>query len=65
VQQLSLLIPQFVRPGPPPCTAQLRPALALQEASTQNGVIPVHAAEFTHVPVELHVCGCVLDPHCI
>jgi hypothetical protein len=41
------------------------PAAALQEASTQNGVVPEHAVAFCQVPVELHVCGCVLDPHCV
>jgi hypothetical protein len=67
VQQLSLLIPQLLRPGPPapPGTAQLRPAVGLQEASTQKEVGPAQATSFTQVPVELHVCGCVLDPHCV
>jgi hypothetical protein len=61
VQQLSTypIAPQLKG------TWQLFPAAALQDASTQNGVMPEHAAAFCQVPVELHVCGCVLDPHCV
>lgn len=77
-QQLSLDAPQFVSPAPPgaqlvplvvwqyPFTMVLDPGHAAHEpAPIHIGVPPEHAVAFCQVPVELHVCGCVLDPHCV
>jgi hypothetical protein len=67
-QQLSLaLLPQLLRPAPASAGApwQLVPATALHAPSRQYGVEAEHAVPFCQVPVELHVCGCVLDPHCV
>jgi hypothetical protein len=60
VQQLSLLAPQLERPAP----------LVWQLGSDATQVPlthcpDAHAVAFCHVPVEPHVCGCMLDAHCI
>jgi hypothetical protein len=39
--------------------------VARHEPSRQYGVALEHAVAFCQVPVELQVCGCVLDPHCV
>ncbi len=42
---------------------QLVAGSELHEPFRQYGVEPEQAVAFCQVPVELHVCGCVLDEH--
>jgi len=52
VQQLSLLGPQFVIPGPP--GPQL--GAAVHAPLVQSGVAPLHPTALPHCPFEPQVC---------